>query len=155
MVSVVASQFCPCSVKAVTESEIVSLPAVSDSLRPMDHNPPGSSVHGTLQIRILEWVAMPSSKGRPQGLNPDLLHCRQIFYCLSHQGSRKAVTDNMEIGSQQDLANRPYFAICGLGQQWKFYSHFNYWHRRGLEAHLKQEYVKALWLWGDSEKHSF
>ena len=121
----------------------------------MDHNPPGSSVHGTLQIRILEWVAMPSSKGRSQGLNPDLLHCRQIFYCLSHQGSRKAVTDNMEIGSQQDLANRPYFAICGLGQQWKFYSHFNCWHRRGLVAHLKQEYVKALWLWGDSEKHSF
>ena len=22
-----------------------------------------------------------------QGLNPDLLHCRQILYCLSHQGS--------------------------------------------------------------------
>ena len=25
--------------------------------------PPGSSVHGTLQARILEWVAMPSSRG--------------------------------------------------------------------------------------------
>ena len=22
-----------------------------------------------------------------QGSNPDLLHCRQILYCLSHQGS--------------------------------------------------------------------
>ena len=22
-----------------------------------------------------------------QGLNPGLLHCRQILYCLSHQGS--------------------------------------------------------------------
>ena len=28
---------------------------------PMDHSPPGSSVHGILQARILEWVAMPSS----------------------------------------------------------------------------------------------
>ena len=28
---------------------------------PMDHNPPGSSVHGILQARILEWVSMPSS----------------------------------------------------------------------------------------------
>ena len=27
---------------------------------PMDHNPPGSSVHGILQAGILEWVAMPS-----------------------------------------------------------------------------------------------
>ena len=30
----------------------------------MDHSPPGSSVHGIFQARILEWVAMPSS-GKP------------------------------------------------------------------------------------------
>ena len=30
---------------------------------PMDCNPPGSSVHGILQERILERVAMPSSRG--------------------------------------------------------------------------------------------
>jgi len=29
----------------------------------MDCSPPGSSVHGILQVRILEWVAMPSSRG--------------------------------------------------------------------------------------------
>ena len=29
---------------------------------PMDCSPPGSSVHGILQTRILEWVAMPFSK---------------------------------------------------------------------------------------------
>ena len=29
----------------------------------MEGSPPGSSVHGTLQARILEWVAMPSSRG--------------------------------------------------------------------------------------------
>ena len=37
-----------------------SCPALCD---PMDCSPPGSSVHGTLQARILEWVAMPSSRG--------------------------------------------------------------------------------------------
>ena len=26
---------------------------------PLDWNPPGSSVHGILQARILEWVAIP------------------------------------------------------------------------------------------------
>ena len=30
---------------------------------PIDCSPPGSSVHGSLQARILEWVAMPSSRG--------------------------------------------------------------------------------------------
>ena len=33
---------------------------------PMDYSPPGSSVHGILQARIPEWVAMPSSRGSSQ-----------------------------------------------------------------------------------------
>ena len=32
----------------------------------MDCNPPGSSVHGILQARILEWVAMSSSRESSQ-----------------------------------------------------------------------------------------
>ena len=34
-----------------------SCPTLSD---PMDGSPPGSSVQGILQARILEWVAFPS-----------------------------------------------------------------------------------------------
>ena len=30
---------------------------------PMDYSPPGFSVHGILQARILEWVAIPFSRG--------------------------------------------------------------------------------------------
>ena len=38
---------------------------------PMDSSPPGSSVHGNLQARILEWVAMPSSRRLPNsGIKP-------------------------------------------------------------------------------------
>ena len=33
---------------------------------PIDYSLPGSSVHEILQSRILEWVAMPSSKGSSQ-----------------------------------------------------------------------------------------
>ena len=36
-----------------------SCPALCD---PMDCSPPGSSVHGVLQARILAWVPMPSSR---------------------------------------------------------------------------------------------
>ena len=41
----------------------------------MAHSPPGSSVHGILQARILEWVAGPLLQGifPNQGLNPNLL----------------------------------------------------------------------------------
>ena len=49
---------------------------------------PGSSVHVILQARILEWVAIPFSRGifPIQGSNPGLLLCRQILYQLSHKG---------------------------------------------------------------------
>ena len=36
---------------------------VSDSLRPHGCSPPRSSVHGILQARMLEWVAIPFSRG--------------------------------------------------------------------------------------------
>ena len=52
---------------------------------PMDCSPPGSSVHGIFQARMLEWVAIPSSRG----LNLGLLHCRQILCQLRNAGSPK------------------------------------------------------------------
>ena len=36
---------------------------MSNSLQPMDYSPPGSSAHGILHARILEWVVMPSFSG--------------------------------------------------------------------------------------------
>ena len=39
----------------------MSLP-LCPTLGPMDCSPPGSSVRGILQARILEWVAMPPSR---------------------------------------------------------------------------------------------
>ena len=56
---------------------------------PKDCSPPGYSVHGILQARILEWVIIAFSRGSSwsQGSNPGLLHFRQILYHLSHQGS--------------------------------------------------------------------
>jgi len=37
----------------------------------LDYSPPGFSVHGISQARILEWVAMPFSRGFPDpGIQP-------------------------------------------------------------------------------------
>ena len=53
---------------------------------PMDPSLPGSSVHGLLQARILEYVASPFSKGifPTQGWNLGLLYCRHILYHLRY-----------------------------------------------------------------------
>ena len=52
---------------------------------PMDCSPPGSSVCGISLARILEWIALSFSRGSSQGLNPDLLHCRQILYQVARE----------------------------------------------------------------------
>ena len=76
-------------------SAVFSCSVMSDSLRsiPMDCSLPGPSVHGVLQARILEWVAMPFFRGssQPRDKNPGLLHCRQILYHLSLPGKAQSV----------------------------------------------------------------
>ena len=64
-----------------------SLQSCPTLYNPRDCSPPGSSVHGVLQARILEWVARPSSR-RPSdpGLELLLLHCRPTLL-LSHWGA--------------------------------------------------------------------
>ena len=77
------------------DQSLQSCPALCD---PVGYRPPVSSIHGILQARILEWVAVLSSKGSPLPRDQThvsqqnssllcLLHCRQILYPLSHPGS--------------------------------------------------------------------
>ena len=47
-----------CTHMCVDAKLLQACPSLCD---PMDCTPPGSSVHRILQVRILEWVAMPSS----------------------------------------------------------------------------------------------
>ena len=60
---------------------------------PMDYSLPGTSVRGDspgkntkMGCHVLLQGIFPT-----QGLNPGLPHCRQIPYCLSHQGSPKVI----------------------------------------------------------------
>ena len=73
---------------------IQSCPTVCE---PMDGSPPGSSVHGILQAKILEWVAMPSSRGssRPRDRTcTSYVSCigRQVLYHLCHLGSPRPIS---------------------------------------------------------------
>ena len=61
-------------------------------------NPMDYTVHGVLQARILEWVAFPPLQQifPTQESNWGLLHCRQILYQLSYQGSHRLVLSTGE-----------------------------------------------------------
>ena len=54
---------------------------------PMDCNPPDSSVHGILQARILDLVAIPFSRGSSWPRDWTQVSCIAGIYYLSHQGS--------------------------------------------------------------------
>ena len=58
---------------------------------PMDCHPPGSSVHGILQAKILEWVAMPLLQGifltAIKPVSPATLALQDDSLLLSHWGS--------------------------------------------------------------------
>ena len=76
---------------SVRKGMVLLAPLCLTPCDPMDQSPPGSSVHGILQARILEWVGIPFSRGSSwtQGSKPSFPHCRQILYYLSHKGSQK------------------------------------------------------------------
>ena len=66
-----------------------SCPTLCD---PMDCSPPGSSVHGIFQARILEWIAIPFSRGSSWPRNQtstSYISCfsKRILYHWGHLGS--------------------------------------------------------------------
>ena len=69
-----------------------SLPLCPTLCNPMDCSPPGSPVHGIVQARIQEWVAMPSSKESSQlkgGTRVSCISCiAGKFFTMKHPGKR-------------------------------------------------------------------
>ena len=58
---------------------------------PVDYSPPGFSVHEILQARILEWVAVPSSRGSSQPRDWTWVSCIAGRFFTS-EPSRKPIT---------------------------------------------------------------
>ena len=81
----------------VSESRLV----VSDSLQPHGlYRPPGSSVRGILQARILEWVAIPFTRGcSPPRDQTQVFHIAGRFLTL--WATREAQNHHMTQQSQQ------------------------------------------------------
>ena len=85
---------------------------------PVDHSPPGSSVHGILQARILEWVAMPSPRGSSQPRDQthiSYVSCigRGVLYHQHHLGS-PAIYINQKLTGNEECSLKLVFT--GLNQ---------------------------------------
>ena len=66
---------------------------------PMDWSPPGSSVHGILQARMLEWVAMPFSKGSSQPRDGiQVSHMAGVFFTMEALLKQDPLPDTYSFG---------------------------------------------------------
>ena len=79
---------------------------------PMDGGPPGSSVHEVFQARILEWAAMPSSRGSSPPGDRTRVSCisytgrRTLYYCAPQEAPLKH--------SRHSVLERYYFSASFL-----------------------------------------
>ena len=71
----------------VKESEVAQL--CLTLCDPMDRSPPGSSIHGIFQARVLEWGAIAFSRESSQPRDQTRVSrvVGRHFYRLSHQGN--------------------------------------------------------------------
>ena len=81
---------------------------------PMNHSPPGSSVHGILQARILEWVACPPSGDLPDPRNGTLCLLHLLHWQLGSLSlvppGKPSVLDTYHIS----LLSLPYVLMLSL-----------------------------------------
>ena len=81
-------------------------------------SPSGSSVHGILQARILDWVAMPSSRGSSQPRDQTQVSCvscsgRRILCYWVARGSPITLLQNVE---RLERALNPWWDQWGEGE---------------------------------------
>ena len=90
---------------------------------PMNYSLLGSSFHGILQARILEWVAMPSSRGSSwlrDWTHVSYVSCIGRFYPSWHLGSP-------QVSSVQSLSRIRHFVTLWTAARQASLSIANYW----------------------------
>ena len=86
---------------------VLSLQLCPSLCNPMDCSQPGSSLHGILQSRILEWISMPSSRGSYQPRVWTQLFF--FFFCIAPGGSngRESTCNVGDLGLIPGLGRSP------------------------------------------------
>ena len=101
---------------------------------PLDHSPPGSSVHGVFQARILEWVTISFSRGSSQPRDWTLVSC--VSY-IDHLGSpwwiiQLSLTETLSVNSLGGFG----FSMSNLFElSWHFSSSGERWRELSNLSH--------------------
>ena len=92
----------------------------------MDCSPPGSSVHGITPARILEWVAMPSSRDLPhpgvEPASPASSCAAGGFYTAEPPGTKPCPTIN-SMGPGTECPAGSQLCLCTWRSTWNGTSH--------------------------------
>ena len=122
IVYIIVTYLSSCHVR-LTEEELypncvcISHSVMSNSCNPMDCIPPGSSVHGILQSRILEWVAMPSSRKSSQPRDWTWVPCiaGRFFTTYATREALILMNEKMEreTFSKLSLVRLESYEVCG------------------------------------------
>ena len=92
----------------------------------MDRSSPGSSVLGIFQARILEWVAMPSSRRSSQPRDQTHISClsRQVLYHVCRLGSLANPIEGCYFSFEVDVfaygSTRTSVANCAVFLFWEW-----------------------------------
>ena len=118
------------TVLGFSSSEILSVLCLVTQLcptlcHPRDCSPPGSSVQGTLQARILEWVATPSSRGSSQPRDQtQVSHIAGRLFTI--WDTREALV-LMQTRLKSDGLNEIVRKMRKKGREWKELTSFKFW----------------------------
>ena len=84
---------------------------------PVDCSPPGSSVHGILQVRIPEWVAVSFSRDLPNpGIEPGS-PALQADALSSEPPGKPLITKNLSQVSPQRTSSGDFFLLAGVSRR--------------------------------------
>ena len=117
---------------------------------PMDHSPPGSSVHGILWARILEWVAISFSRGFSQPRDQPRVSCiaGRFFTIWTTRGANVGLAEDFVQILQQRHRGKPECTFWP--EQWNdvFISPSI---PRSLPFSIKSEYKTGSCMWREKE----
>ena len=84
---------------------------------PMNCNPPGSSVHGTFQAKILEWIAISFSRGSSQPTDWTHVSCisctggQILYHCATWEAPIYVYNHQIVTGSSQSCTSTSNFSL--------------------------------------------
>ena len=81
--NIISAKFLPYPLTLPPSIHVKALQLCPTFCDPVNCSLPGSSVHGIHQARILEWVAMPSSRGSSQPRDQTFIF---YFFCIGRWG---------------------------------------------------------------------